>query len=85
MMALSIIKTHSAARKNNTTFSRSRPRPNPYAPRDLCGCGNGRNFGECCEGKPVELRPSWTERSIRERNLMFLNALDNVLGLADEG
>ncbi|MCK1317359.1 DUF4238 domain-containing protein [Bradyrhizobium sp. 23] len=56
----------------------------PLRSKDLCGCGNGRNFGECCEGKPVELRPSWTERSIRERNLMFLNALDNVLGLADE-
>ncbi|CAN5218410.1 hypothetical protein BH11PSE4_BH11PSE4_18940 [soil metagenome] len=53
-------------------------------PKDLCGCGNGRTFGECCEGKPLDLRPSWTERSIRERNLMFLNALDNVLGLADE-
>jgi hypothetical protein len=56
----------------------------PLRPKDLCGCGNGRNFGECCEGKPIGLRPSWTERSIRERNLMFLNALENVLELAEE-
>jgi|SRR5882724_5419799 len=56
----------------------------PLRPKDLCGCGNGRNFGECCEGKPVGLRPSWTQRSIRERNLMFLNALENVLELAEE-
>jgi hypothetical protein len=55
----------------------------PLRPKDLCGCGYGRNFGECCEGKPPALRPSWTERSIRERNMMFFNALENVLGLAE--
>jgi Protein of unknown function (DUF4238) len=58
-------------------------RARPLRPKDLCGCGYGRNFGECCEGKPPALRPSWTERSIRERNMMFFNALENVLGLAE--
>jgi len=56
----------------------------PLRSKDPCGCGNGRTFGECCESKPAELRPSWAERSIRERNLMFLTALDNLLGLSDE-
>lgn len=54
----------------------------PLRPKDLCGCGYGRNFGECCKGKPPALRPIWTERSIRERNMMFFNAIENVLGLA---
>jgi hypothetical protein len=48
---------------------------------DWCGCGSGRSFGECCEPKPIALRPSWTERSIRERNLMFFDALEKVVGL----
>ncbi|MDB5609175.1 MAG: hypothetical protein JWP25_6075 [Bradyrhizobium sp.] len=62
----------------------NKPAPaKPLRPKDLCGCGYGRSFGECCEGKPPALRPSWTERGIRERNMMFFNALENVLGLAE--
>jgi hypothetical protein len=56
----------------------------PLRPRDPCGCGCGRSFADCCAGKPPELRPSWTERSIRERNMMFFNALENVVGLAED-
>jgi hypothetical protein len=56
----------------------------PLRARDLCGCGYGRTFKECCEPKPAALRPTWTERSIRERNMMLFNALEKVLGLAEE-
>lgn len=50
-------------------------------PREQCNCGSGLAYGDCCSSKPPALRPSWVERSIRERNLMFLNAIANVLGL----
>jgi hypothetical protein len=55
----------------------------PLRSKDLCGCGSGHDFGDCCEPRPCALRPTWTERSIRERNMMFLNALQNVLGLTE--
>ena len=54
----------------------------PPRPGDMCGCGYGRPFKTCCMQKPISLRPTWTERSIRERNLMLMNAIANVLGLA---
>ncbi len=57
---------------------------NPAAdlrPQDACGCGSGRSYRDCCRALPASLRPSWTEKSIRERNLMFLNALTKLLGL----
>jgi len=56
----------------------------PLRARDSCGCGYGRTFEGCCKPKPVALRPTWTERSIRERNMMLFNALEKVLGLAEE-
>lgn len=34
--------------------------------------------------KPMALRPTWNERSIRERNLMLQNGIVNVLGLKQE-
>ncbi|NLE60592.1 MAG: DUF4238 domain-containing protein, partial [Planctomycetes bacterium] len=71
-------------------FGRSeKPRPflqkelpaSPLNPKDVCGCGSGVRFGQCCGPKPVELRPSWTERSIRERNLMLFRGLSKLLEL----
>ena len=53
----------------------------PLSDRDLCGCGSGLPFKKCCKPKPVALRTSWTEVSIRERNMMFLNAIAKVLDL----
>jgi hypothetical protein len=50
---------------------------------DLCGCGSGRVFRKCCEGLPDEERPSWDVYSIRERNLMFCLAVNDILGLND--
>jgi hypothetical protein len=51
---------------------------------DACGCGSGTSFNECCQSKPEVLRPSWNERSIRERNLMLQNGIVNVLELDSE-
>ena len=53
----------------------------PLRPGDLCGCGRGRPFKECCQSKPEALRPAWNETSIRERNLMLQNGIVNVLEL----
>lgn len=52
--------------------------------RDICGCGSGRAFGACCEHKPIALRPTWEERSIRERNLMLFNGISKILGITED-
>ncbi len=46
-----------------------------------CGCGSGRKYKSCCRDVPLELRTSWTDLSIRERNLAFCNCIRDVLGL----
>lgn len=53
----------------------------PLRPGDYCGCGRGKSFENCCQPKPEALRPSWNEKSIRERNLILQNAIVNVLEL----
>lgn len=50
-------------------------------PNDLCGCGSGRQFRGCCKAKSLDLRPTWSELSIRERNIILLRALIDVLGI----
>ena len=53
-------------------------------PGDACGCGSGIAFKACCKPLPTRLRPSWKERSIRERNLTLCRAISDILGL-DKG
>lgn len=48
---------------------------------DRCGCGSNRKYKNCCKDVPEELRTSWSELSIRERNLAFCRAIKRVLGL----
>jgi len=50
-------------------------------PNDSCGCGGGRAYKKCCSGVPQSERPPWDVFSIRERNLMFANAVLDILGL----
>ena len=64
-------------------FLIKKPPDRPLRSKDMCGCGSGFNFGDCCEGRLRALRPSWDEASIRERNLMLHNAIVNVLKLKD--
>lgn len=51
----------------------------PLRPGDLCGCGRGKSFRDCCQSKPEALRPAWNEISIRERNLMLRNGIVSIL------
>jgi hypothetical protein len=62
-------------------FLNKEPPTSPLRPGDLCGCGSGLPFKSCCQSKPIALRPTWSEPSIRERNIMLLNGIVNVLGL----
>ncbi|MGA4275680.1 hypothetical protein ACI2VH_02400 [Ralstonia nicotianae] len=50
-------------------------------PNDSCGCGSGRKFKRCCKDLPEAERPSWAVYGIRERNLMFCLAVQDILGL----
>lgn len=59
---------------------KAEPRAQPR-PRDYCPCGSGKSFGNCCRDKPAHLRMSWTQKSIRERNIMFMGALTQLLDL----
>lgn len=65
-------------------FLKKTPPSGPLHARDLCGCGSGREFGTCCERKPAALRPTWTEHSIRERNLLLFTGISKILGLAED-
>ena len=51
---------------------------------DACGCGSGAPYKACCKGRPEALRPSWSERSIRERNMLLHRAILTILGLDKE-
>lgn len=53
-------------------------------PGHVCGCGSGMAFKSCCAPLPAKLRPSWTERGIRERNLILYRGITDILGL-DKG
>jgi Protein of unknown function (DUF4238) len=56
----------------------------PGDPRsdEPCRCGSGKAYQACCEELPPEDRMPWDVFSIRERNLMFCNALEDILGLS---
>jgi hypothetical protein len=56
----------------------------PLRAWDSCGCGSGIRFEECCKAKPPELRPTWNDVSISERNIMLYNGIINVLGLHED-
>ena len=48
---------------------------------DLCGCGSGKKYKNCCRNVPKNKRPTWNVLSIRERNLIFYNGFADILGL----
>lgn len=74
-------------------FGRTNP-PNEFLNKDIneaelgrndhCGCGSGKKYKKCCEGVELNLRPTWSVLSIRERNLAFCRCIRGVLGL-DKG
>lgn len=50
-------------------------------PADPCGCGSGHPYRVCCKSRPIALRPSWTDMSIRERNMVLQRGVLSILGL----
>lgn len=46
-----------------------------------CGCGSGVAYRDCCKLRPIKMRPSWSARSIRERNLFLYRAIVKELEL----
>ncbi len=58
----------------------------PERPRDkdACACGAPRTYAECCKARPAHRRPSWTELSIRERNIGVYRATMHIVGV-DQG
>lgn len=50
---------------------------------DDCGCGSGKKFKKCCEGKNEDERPAWDVYSIRERNLILCNGAAKIFGFND--
>ena len=55
--------------------------PSELAPAAPCGCGSGQAYRICCRSRPPALRPSWTEKSIRERNLVLDRGIRSILGI----
>ncbi|MGH6958447.1 MAG: hypothetical protein ACREEW_17415 [Caulobacteraceae bacterium] len=51
---------------------------------EACGCGSQRRFRDCCEAIPIHLRPSWTEMSVRERNLALFRAVVAIFEIAPD-
>jgi len=49
-------------------------------PHDECPCGSGTTYGDCCRDIEPGDRMPWNVYSIRERNLMFMHAIESILG-----
>lgn len=58
-------------------------RKNPIRQNEDCCCGSGKKFKNCCMNRNESERTTWNEYSIRERNIIFFNAIINILGLDD--
>ncbi|MDX8123094.1 DUF4238 domain-containing protein [Janthinobacterium sp. GMG2] len=73
---------HGRTSKAHEFFKRETPRKNIGA-NDFCGCGSVYAFKDCCQRLPVSERPSWEVYCLRERNLMFCDAVKGILGISD--
>ncbi len=51
---------------------------------DYCGCGSAKRYKNCCKNKEKEKRSSWKELSIRERNIIFIRGITDILDI-DKG
>ena len=73
---------HGRTSKAHEFLTRKSPRKNIGA-NDFCGCGSAYAYKDCCQLLPAAERPSWEVYGLRERNLMFCNAVQDILGLFD--
>lgn len=64
--------------EHQALLKKAQPSPKRGEP---CGCGSDRPYRLCCEDLPERLRPSWTELSIRERNLGLYRGAVDIFGL----
>jgi hypothetical protein len=64
-------------------FLNRRSRRKNIGADDFCGCGSAYAFKDCCQPLSASERPSWKVYGLRERNLMFCNAVKGILGLSD--
>jgi hypothetical protein len=62
-------------------YLRKEPGTEDPAPDELRLCGSGKPFALCCKDLAAEDRMPTDVFSIRERNLMFFRAIENILGL----
>lgn len=62
-------------------FLKKSPPEGPLKPRNPCRCGSAKTYADCCKPKPVHLRPTWDELSIRERNLALFRGIEDILEL----
>ena len=61
---------------------KKKPPSGKVGPNELCPCGSGRKYKKCCRDILAVERPSFTESSVRERNLIFMNIICDILGLS---
>lgn len=73
---------HGRRSKAHEYLTRKTPRKN-VAANDFCGCGSAYAYKDCCQQLPADERPPWEVYGLRERNLMFCNAIQGILGLQD--
>lgn len=73
---------HGRSSKAHEFLTRKSPRKN-IASNDFCGCGSAYAYKDCCQLLPALERPSWEVYGLRERNLMFCDAIQDILGLHD--
>lgn len=73
---------HGRTSKAHEFLTRKFPRKNIGA-NDFCGCGSAYAYKDCCQQQSAAERPSWEVYGLRERNLMFCNAIQDILGLVD--
>ena len=71
---------HGRRSKAHELLTRKSPRKN-IAANDFCGCGSAYIYKDCCQQLPAVERPPWGVYGLRERNLMFCNAVQGILGL----
>ncbi len=62
-------------------YLRKEPAAEGPTPDGPCQCGSGKPFALCCSDLPPEDRMPTDVFSIRERNLMFFRAIENILEL----
>lgn len=62
-------------------YLRKDPPESEPGPEDWCVCGSGHRYRECCRDLDPADRPPSNVFSIRERNLMLMRAIEDILGL----